>query len=114
MYLCPFLVYMDTGAAVNVLPYRIGLRLGAVWERQPTPVQLTGNLSQHEARVLIVSAAVGEFPPVRLAFAWTRADNIPLILGQVNFFLEFDVCFFRSQNVFDVKPKNSRLNAEEK
>ena len=26
--------------------------------------------------------------------------NIPLILGQINFFLEFDVCFYRSKLEF--------------
>jgi hypothetical protein len=98
---------LDTGATVNVLPYDIGRQLGAVWDQQTTPVHLTGNLARFEARVLIVSATVGEFAPVRLAFAWTRANNVPLILGQVNFFLEFDVCFFRSQKVFEVKPKES-------
>ena len=96
---------LDTGATVNVLPYEIGRQLGAIWDRQTTPVRLTGNLARFEARVLIVSATVGEFAPVRLAFAWTRASNVPLILGQVNFFLEFDVCFFRSQKTFEVKPK---------
>lgn len=95
---------LDTGAAVNVLPYEIGRQLGAIWDRQTTPLRLTGNLARFEARALIVSATVGEFAPVRLAFAWTRASNVPLILGQVNFFLEFDVCFFRSQKTFDVKP----------
>jgi hypothetical protein len=24
---------------------------------------------------------------------------------QVNFFLEFDICFFRSQSIFEVRPK---------
>ena len=96
---------LDTGATVNVLPYEIGRQLGAIWERQTTLVHLTGNLARFEARVLIVSATVGRFAPVRLAFAWTRASNVPLILGQVNFFLEFDVCFFRSQKTFEVKPK---------
>ena len=96
---------LDTGATVNVLPYDIGRRLGVVWDQQTTPVHLTGNLARFEARALVVSATVGEFAPVRLAFAWTRANNVPLILGQVNFFLEFDVCFFRSQKIFEVKPK---------
>jgi len=71
-------------------------------------VRLTGNLAQLEARVLIVSAKVAQFAPVRLALAWTQANNIPLILGQVNFFLEFDVCFFRSQSVFEIRPKQSQ------
>jgi hypothetical protein len=72
---------VDTGATVNVLPYDAGLQLGAIWEQQTTPV--------------------------RLAFAWTQTNDHPLILGQVNFFLEFDVCFFRSQSVFEIKPKQS-------
>jgi hypothetical protein len=42
----------------------------------------------------------------QLAFAWTQADDIPLILGQVNFFMEFDVCFYRAQRAFDVRPRN--------
>jgi hypothetical protein len=97
---------VDSGAAVNVLPYGLGLRLDAIWEHQTTSVQLTGNLATSEARVLVVSAAVGKLPPVRLAFAWTQTDSTPIILGQINFFLEFDVCFFRSRHQFEVKPKS--------
>ncbi|OAD23339.1 hypothetical protein THIOM_000833 [Candidatus Thiomargarita nelsonii] len=85
---------LDTGATINVMPYQIGLQLGASWEQQTTPVQLTGNLANLPAYGLIVTATVARFPPIRLAFAWTLAENVPLILGQVNFFLEFDVCFF--------------------
>ena len=96
---------LDTGAAVNVLPFRVGIELGAVWEHQTTTLQLTGNLAQYEARLLLVSAIVDPFPPVRLAFAWTEAEHVPLLLGQVNFFLEFNVCFYRSQLTFEVTPK---------
>jgi hypothetical protein len=100
---------LDTGATVNVLPYQVGVDLGvdlgAVWDEQTTLVRLSGNLAQLEARVLIATAVVQPFKPVRLAFAWTRADDIPVILGQVNFFLEFDVCFFRAQRFFEVTRK---------
>ncbi len=96
---------LDTGSTVNVMPYDIGLRLGAIWEQQQTSVHLTGNLAQVDARVLIVSANVGHFAPVRLVFAWTQSNNTPLILGQVNFFMEFDVCFYRSRLIFDMHPK---------
>jgi hypothetical protein len=96
---------LDTGATVNVMPYSLGVELGAVWEQQTIPVQLTGNLAQREARALLVSAEVGRFAPVRLVFAWTQADAVPLILGQVNFFLEFDVCFYRSRQSFEVRPR---------
>ena len=97
---------LDTGATVNVLPYRVGLQLGAKWDPQAPAITLTGNLAQLTARPIVVLASVGSFPSKRLAFAWTQAEDIPLILGQVNFFMEFDVCFYRSQRAFDVQPKS--------
>ena len=57
---------LDTGAMVNIFPYQIGVQLGAVWEEQTTMLQLSGNLTQFEARVLILSATVGQLPSVRL------------------------------------------------
>ncbi len=81
---------LDTGAAVNVLPYRVGLELGADWSDQPATLRLSGNLANLSARPLIVSVAIGQFTATRLAFAWTEAETVPLILGQVNFFMEFD------------------------
>jgi hypothetical protein len=55
---------------------------------------LSGNLAAVQARVVVVSATVASFPPVRLAFGWANPDSVSVILGQVNFFMEFDVCFF--------------------
>ena len=55
---------------------------------------------------MLVQAVVGEFEPVQLAFAWTQAMNVPLILGQVNFFMEFNICFYRSQLQFEISPKS--------
>lgn len=98
---------LDTGASVNVLPYSTGIELGYEWERQTTSLSLTGNLAQYEARVVIAQAIIGQFKPVQLVFAWTQAPQVPLILGQVNFFMEFDVCFYRSQLDFSVSPKTS-------
>lgn len=95
---------LDSGATVNVLPYGLGVRLGAVWEAHATRVTLAGNLAAQEARALLVQARVGDFGPVPLVFAWTRAENVPLLLGQVNFFEEFDVCFHRSRRQFEVEP----------
>lgn len=98
---------LDTGASVNVLPYSTGVELGYEWERQTTALSLTGNLAQYEARVVLAQAVVGQFESVQLVFAWTQATNVPLILGQVNFFMEFDVCFYRSQLEFAVSPKSA-------
>src|SRR3954470_1899401 len=62
---------LDTGATVNVLPYRLGEQLGAVWVEGAPTVQLTGNLAHCESQALLLTGRVAEFPPVRLAFAWT-------------------------------------------
>jgi hypothetical protein len=96
---------MDTGATVNVLPYELGEQLGIVWEERETSLFLSGNLANFEARAVLLKVNVGQFPTVNLAFAWTKSQDVPLILGQVNFFMEFDVCFFRSQLMFEIKAK---------
>lgn len=96
---------LDTGASVNVLPYNVGVQLGAIWEEQRFSVTLAGNLASAETKGLLVLAKVGDFEPVQLAFAWTRVNNIPIILGRINFFTEFDVCFYGSQLAFEVCPK---------
>jgi hypothetical protein len=51
---------------------------------------------------------VGDFDAVKLAFAWTQAEYVPLLLEQTNFFMEFDVCFFRSRLMFEVKVKEGK------
>lgn len=96
---------LDTGASVNVLPYDIGLQLGAVWEEQTVAMQLSGNLTRSEARGLVLSGRVAPFEPILLAFAWTQSRDVPLILGQMNFFAEFNVCFYRHELAFEVCPK---------
>ena len=95
---------LDTGSTVNVLPYPLGLQLGLVWAQQPTRVHLPGSLAPAGTGV-IVSGQVASFPPVELAFAWTPSIEGPMLLGQVNFFMQFDVSFFRSQAAFEVNPK---------
>ena len=99
------LALVDSGATINVMPLTFGQQLGFRWEEQTRVISLSGNLARAEARVITVAAQIADFPPVRLAFAWTKTDASPLILGQVNFFMEFDVCFFRSRESFEVQPK---------
>ncbi|MBD2773783.1 hypothetical protein [Iningainema tapete] len=96
---------VDSGATINVLPYEIGIQLGGVWDDSKAILRLAGNLSNQPAMPLFAIAQIGDFAPVRLAFAWGKSANAPLILGQTNFFLEFDVCFYRSKLEFEVKPR---------
>jgi hypothetical protein len=84
---------LNLGSTVNVLPYSLGLQLGFVWDQQPIRVYLTGSLARLSARGIIVSGQVASFPPAEFAFAWTESTEVPMILGQVNFFMEFCVLF---------------------
>jgi len=97
---------LDTGADVNVMPYSMGIALGGRWDDLPVVFGLSGNLSQQPARGLVVSAKVGKFSQVRLAFAWSHSDEIRLLLGQMNFFLLFNVCFYGSEGFFEVNLKS--------
>jgi hypothetical protein len=98
---------LDTGASVNVIPYEIGIQLGAIWENQTLIIPLSGNLARSEARGLVLSGTVGKFSPVPLVFAWTESTEVPIILGHMNFFAEFNVCFYRHESSFEIYPKTA-------
>jgi len=98
---------VDSGATVNVLPYEVGLQLGVVWDDRRANIRLAGTLGNQPAMPVFMIAEIADFAPVRLAFAWVQSPNAPLILGQTNFFMEFEVCFYRSSLEFEVKPKSS-------
>lgn len=76
---------LDTGANISVLPYQPGLQLGCIWERQTEALTIIGAVHS-EARSLVLTARIAEFPEIELSFAWVQSDNVPLILGQINFF----------------------------
>ncbi|MGF1934007.1 MAG: hypothetical protein RM347_006340 [Nostoc sp. ChiQUE02] len=97
---------VDSGATVNVLPYEIGIELGGVWDDSRAIIQLADNLSNLPAMPFLANVEIGDFAPVELVFAWVRRANVPLIFGQTNFFLEFDVCFYRSKLEFEIEPKS--------
>jgi len=96
---------VDSGSTMNVMPHSLGLQLGFVWDAQPIVAALAGGLAAVETRAVGVEAVVGGFPPVRLAFGWAETDDPVLLLGQMNFFIEFDVCLFRSRQLFEVRPR---------
>jgi hypothetical protein len=99
---------IDSGASICVLPFSSGLALGAVWEEQKMPIRLTGNLASIESHILFVRILIEGCPETLLTFAWAKTDNVPLLLGQTDFFMEFDVFFSRSSKFFEVTPKPSQ------
>jgi hypothetical protein len=96
---------LDTGAAVNVLPYSVGYNLGIIWSEQTVSLQLGGNLAAFEAKAVFLDAFIEDYPVVQLAFAWSKSDRVPLLLGQTNFFMNFDVFFSRSSLFLKYHPK---------
>jgi len=95
---------VDSGATVNVIPYEAGLQLGAIWDDGKANLRLAGSLGSQTAMPLFATAEIEGLPTVKLAFAWIK-NCAPVILGQTNFFMEFDVCFYRSKLEFEVLPK---------
>lgn len=95
---------VDTGASVNVLPHGVGLSLGLIWEQNKAAITLSGNLANFPAQLVTLFARIGDYVPVPLNFAWSQSDNTRLILGHANFFMAFNVCVYRSDGVFEVKP----------
>jgi hypothetical protein len=93
---------VDSGATVSVLPYETGVRLGMTYEVKNAVVRLSGSLGGEPAIPVISFATIGDVSPVRLVFAWTRRNDVPLVLGQTNFFMQFDVHFYRSKFEFEI------------
>jgi hypothetical protein len=104
------LALVDSGATISVLPHSLGVQLGFDWASQRLPLRLTGALAQVEARGVAAEAVVGRLSPVRLVLAWAATDQVPFVLGQFNFFQAFDVAFFRSRGVFEVRPASMAGN----
>jgi hypothetical protein len=94
---------VDSGASISVLPYSLGVQLGLDWNAQIAQVILGGTLAHVSARGIVVEATVGQLSPVRLVLAWAQSDQVPFLLGQFNFFQEFDVCFLRARKVFEIR-----------
>jgi hypothetical protein len=72
---------------------------------QDEKLGVAGSLPYLPLTLTYKNSSLGSFAPVPLAFAWTRSNDVPLILGHVNFFLEFEVCFFRARKFFEVRPR---------
>lgn len=96
---------VDSGSDVNLLPYQMGVDLGANWQEQRVAFSLSGNQAGVRAKGLLLDVAIGDFRDIKLAFAWAEADHLPVILGQTNFFQNFAVCFLNSSGYFTIESK---------
>jgi hypothetical protein len=99
---------IDSGSALNILPFEVGLELGFIWEKQTVPLDLKGTLRDSQAYAVLVRTELSPFPPLDLGFAWVNRPvaDIRILLGQVNFFQEFNVCFYGHHQIFDITPRS--------
>ena len=92
---------VDSGADVNVLPWSVGASRGFTWQPNKATIRVAG-ISQGAAMPILLSADFRDIKDATLAFARCQTDAVPLVLGQTNFFVEFDICFFRSRSEFQI------------
>lgn len=93
---------LDSGAMLNVLPQSAGVHLGFDWHKEQTPITVGGTLAGLPAKLVFVQVMALPFHPISMPFAWLDSDRAPLLFGQVTFFEEFDVCFFRKRRQFQI------------
>jgi hypothetical protein len=96
---------VDSGSVVNVLPYDVGQQLGLIWEAQTFSLPVGGILHGAPAFGVLLMGYIEDIPPLRLAFAWTQKTrpDVPVILGQVNFFQEvYPILFNGKSGVFEL------------
>lgn len=96
---------VDSGAMVSVMPFDMGKQLGMRWNEREAKVNLGGIARGSGSMPILVSARIGDYAPVDLMFAWTKRNDVPLILGQVDFFMYFRVCFERYNLEFEITPR---------
>lgn len=100
---------VDSGSTVNVLPYDIGRQLGFDWNASNPAMPMIGILYGLPALGVTLFVKVAQFAPVQLGFGWLQKSDlpVPLILGQTNFFDEYDVDFRKSTDYFEILPAKS-------
>lgn len=96
---------IDSGATVNILPFSLGEQLGLTWDDRAAILPLAGVAGGENGIPVRTHCRIADEYNVDLAFAWIKGDNLPVILGQMNFFHEFRVCFERYNLEFEITPK---------
>jgi apolipoprotein N-acyltransferase len=97
----PALKWVGAALGIFFAVQLLGLGRAEPWKSAPMSAPKSASKS---LQVLAVQGNVGNFDTVRLAFAWTKSNEVPLIFGQTNFFMAFRVCFFRAELYFEVAP----------
>lgn len=95
---------LEPGMASSVLPYSLGLRLGAGWTGHTIPIYVPGRKAAVQVAPLMIRGSIAPFPSVILFFGWAATDKVPVILGQQNFFEQFDICYHKARSQVEISP----------
>ncbi len=96
---------VDSGAGISMMPYSVGLQLGGDWNALAHSMPVRGGAGPVSGKLFSAEGIVAGLPAVSLIFSWVATDDWPMILGQINFFHEFDILFSRSKSFFELTPR---------
>lgn len=93
---------VDSGTSVNLLPHHVGLSLGLEWGSPIFPN--IGKVRGRDCVGVKLGLGVKEFGAYVMRFAWSPDNDIPVLLGQVDFFQHFGIYFEASEQYFTLHP----------
>ena len=98
-----FKALVDSGTDVTVMDIAIAELLGIILE-DCTPAQLSGVGESKSGFIAPISLKIDKFPNKTfnfdVIFVENLSSNFEIILGQQDFFRNFDVTFQKSKNIF--------------
>lgn len=102
-----FKALVDSGTDVTIMDNAIAELLGISSENRKS-AQLSGVGESKEGFIAPVSLRVEKFPDrvynFEVIFVENLSNNFEIILGQQDFFLNFDITFQKSKNTFYLTP----------
>ena len=96
------LALVDSGAALSVLPFDLGLQLGLDWNDAVIGSGLGNRIKPADSRFVFLDLIVESFQPFKNIFLWVNTNEIRLILGQANFLAHFDVLLSARKQEFTI------------
>ena len=90
-------LYVDSGADITLIPKSVGDILGFKIEKSDEVTEIKG-IGEREVPIIIkrVKMKIGnKFFDTRIA--WALIEEVPLLLGRVDVFNLFDICFKKNK-----------------
>ncbi len=96
---------VDSASTTSVIPYTLGRELGLEWDESIFPeIQ---PIRGFKTLGVMLGTVFQDFGLIELGFSWVQSDTFPLILGQIDFFQHFRICFDAEGKFFTVERKQN-------